>query len=233
MLGLGRNLLSRKEPWSCSWPWDCVTQGLQSLSHCRASHSAGLTKTLKFTAGSFKLTHKTCSLPLGSHKKWIPQNIPWAHICVQGCQTWKQELSTMEVNGFSIVTDVIKQNIININNIPGTQTDKSCSPVPGLGRELSSLWSHQSSWGSGRTEGLAALPCPAHSSKSSPTSLSLQNRPRIQVLCHPTAWLVINPPPFSPANSSLQVGEFLFHTALALSSSPHLSLTLILQVSKK
>lgn len=36
--------------------------------------------------------------------------------------------------------------------IPGTQTDKSCSPIPGPGRELSSLCSHQSSWGRGRAE---------------------------------------------------------------------------------
>lgn len=40
-----------------------------------------------------------------------------------------------------------------------TQTDKSCSLFPGPGRELSSLCSHQSSWGRGRAEGLAALPC--------------------------------------------------------------------------
>lgn len=161
MLGLGRNLLSRKEPWkepwSCSWPWNCVTQGLQSLSHCRASHSAGLTKMLTFTPGPFKHAQNMFTSPWESQEV-VSQNNPTGPYLCAGVPDLEAGIEH-HGNVFSNVTDVIKQNIININNIPGTQTDKSCSPVPGPGRELSSLWSHQNSWGSGRAEGLTALPC--------------------------------------------------------------------------
>lgn len=40
---------------------------------------------------------KHVHFPLGVTRSGFPKIIPWAHICVQGCQTWKQELSTMEM----------------------------------------------------------------------------------------------------------------------------------------